>query len=236
MSDRKRLNLDAYIKIEQERISRSRVLLHGIRFTLDKEILQRIKQAKQMGYRLDISRPLLTDLRYVSLIDSENRLQSGLAFCTYYCRGESEEALMRSVISLDGDIVNQIRSDCLERPNFCRELASAHYWLIEQLLTQLRLGALVRLNLLLSLLCWGLALLIVGAMVILALPDFLNNPWMFLVALVMVCLLEAGLQRLLRLFLPTIRRWVWRRLLLGLLSHKPRSKQITKRLLAWLVP
>jgi hypothetical protein len=175
---------------------------------------------------------LLADLRYYALIDGENYLQSGLTFYTYYQRDGSEEALIRSVISTDGDIFHQIKSDCLEHPNFCRQLACAHYWLIEQLLNQLRL----RLFLGSKLLSWGLSLLITGAIVIPYIQHLEVNPWLLLVPLLMACLLQMGLQILLRLFSPILRRWALRQILSGLLSRKPLEKKIAKGILAWLVP
>jgi hypothetical protein len=228
-SDQNDLTLAACIQVNKERITRKRVLIHGIRFNLDKDILQRIQQAQATGQQLDISRELLADLRYYALIDGESRLQSGLTFCTYYLRGGSQEALMRSVISTDGDIIHQIKSNCLERPNFCRQIASAHYWLIDQLLGHLRLGALVKLRML----SWGLSLLIVGATVIpYAKQLWLVNPWTLLAPVVMSWLL----QRLLRLLLPMIGSWALRRMLVSLVSGRFLEKRIAKGILARLVP
>jgi uncharacterized membrane protein len=226
-SNRDGLNLEPYIEIEKEKITRKRELFHGIRFNLDKDILTEIQQAQEMGGHLYISPLLLADLRYYVLTDGENRLQSGLTFCTYYRRSGSEEALMRSVILMDGDILHQIKSDCIERPNFCRQIASAHYWLIDQLLGQLRLGALLRLKWL----AWGLSLLIVAVMVIPFLSKLMLNPWLMLAPILMWWLLQLALQRLLRLFLPTIGRWAWRQLIVGLLSRKRLEKTIAKAML-----
>lgn len=232
-SDRDGLNLEPYIKVDQEKITRKRVLIHGIRFNLDKDILQKIQQAQHTGRHLHISRELLTDLRYYALLEEDNHLQSGLTFCTYYLRSGSEEALMRSVISADGDIFHQIKSDCLERPNFCRRIASAHYWLIEQLMSQLRLRTLLRLNQL----SWGLSLLIVAATVIPYIQHFMEaNPLLLLAPVLMSWLLQVGLQRLLLLLLPTVRRWALRQLLSGLLSRKALKKKMAKGIMGWLVP
>lgn len=232
-SDRNGLNLEPYITIDTERITRKRIVFHSIRFNLDKDILKKIQQAQKTGCRLYISRKLLADLRYYVLIDGENRLQSGLTFYTYYLRNDSEEALMRSVISIDGDIFHQIKSDCLERPNFCRQLVSAHYWLIDQLLSQLRLGILLRFKLL----SWGLSLLITGAIVIPNIQQLMAlNPWLVLVPVVMVLLLQRILQPLLILFLPILGRWALRKLLSGLRSRKLLEKKIAKGILGWLVP
>lgn len=230
-SDRNGLNLELYIKLDKERITRKRVVFHSIRFNLDKDILKRIQEAQQTGRRLDISRKLLADLRYYALIDGENDLQSGLTFYTYYRRKDSEEALIRSVISTDGEIFHQIKSDCLERPNFCHKLACAHYWLINQLLSQLRLRAFLRLKLL----AWGLSLLITAAMVIPYIQQLMEvNPWLLLVPVAIAWLLQMGLQLLLHLLLPLLRRWALRQLLSGLLSRRPLQKKIAKGILAWL--
>lgn len=230
----KTLNLEGYITMERERISPSRILFHGIRFNLDKDLLLQIQYAKDTNRRLEISPAFLADLRYYSLIDGENHFQSGLTFCTYYGKGKSQEALIRSVISLDGDIMQQIKRDCLENPHFYRQIAAAHYWLIEQLLTQLRIGSLVKLNLVVIILSWTIALLLMAGMVMLLISKFLNYLWMFLVAVVMTWLLQVGLQMLLRLFLPKIRRWILRRILFGFLSYQPGDKGMAKQLLVWL--
>ena len=233
VSKRKGLSLEPYIIVEKERITRKRVVFHSVRFNLDKDILKKIQQAQQTGRCLYISRKLLTDLRYYVLIDSENRLQSGLTFYTYYLRDGSEEALMRSVISMDGDIFHQIKNDCLENPKFCRRLVSAHYWLIDQLLSQLRLKELFRLKLL----SWGLSVLITGIIVIPYIQHIIAiNPWLLLTPIVMVWLLQMILRPLLLLFLPILGQWIMGKLLSGLLSRKLLEKKIAKSLLGWLVP
>lgn len=233
-SPRQNLAIASCIQIEVERISRSQVLFHGVRFTLDKESLHQIQQAQQMGDSLKLSRQLLTDLRYYALIDDENRWQSGLSFCTYYQRGNSQEALMRSVIGMDGDIIHQIQRNCLERPNFSRQISAAHYWLIEQVMRQLRFGEYVPLTGLINVFAWGLALLIALLLVIPFIPVFLNNLWMVIAVLVMVGLFYIGFRRLLYLLRPTARRWIMRRIMAGFLSSKPRSKRLAKRLLSGL--
>ena len=227
------LNLDPYIQVDKEQITRKRVLFHGIHFHLDKDILRSIQQAQETGRPLEISHQLLADLRYYALIDGESRLQSGLTFCTYYLRGGVEEALMRSVISTDGDIIHQIKSDCLERPKFCYTIASAHYWLIDQLLSQLRLRVLLKVNLL----SWALSILITAGTVIPYIQQLMqSSPWMLLTPVVMSWFLQVGLKRLLMLLLPSVGRWALRQLLARLLSQSLLDKKIAKGILAWLVP
>ncbi|MEQ8463182.1 hypothetical protein [Coleofasciculus sp. E1-EBD-02] len=231
LSPRQNLAIASCIQVEVERISRSQVLFHGVRFTLDKEILHQIQQAQQMGDSLKLSRQLLTDLRYYALIDDENRWQSGLTFCTYYQRGNSQEALMRSVIGMDGDIMHQIQRNCLERPKFSHQISAAHYWLIEQIMGQLRLGTFLPLTRLINGLALGLALLIAMLLVIPFIPVFLKTPFMLIAALVMIGLFFFGFRHLLHLLRPTANQWIIRRILGGFLSSKPGSKRFAKRLL-----
>lgn len=227
-SDRNGLNLEGYIQVDKEKITRRRMLFHGIRFHLDKDVLKQIQQAQEAGYSLEISPELLADLRYYALTNGENRLQSGLTFCTYYLRNDSQEALMRSVISIDGDIIHQIKHDCLEHPNFCRTLVAAHYWLINQLLGQLRMRAFLKLNQL----SWGLSVLIVVVTMIPYIKQLIQaSPWTLLMPVVMSWLLQVVLRRLLRSFLPIMSRWILRRVLSGLLSSKPLEKRIARGIL-----
>ena len=227
--ERRGLKLEPYIQFEQERITRSRVVFHSVRFNLDQDVLQQIQSAQEAGCRLDFSPTFLADLRYYALIDSENHLRSELTFYTYFVQDGYPEALMRSVISIDGEVWHQIKSNCLEDPDFCRQIALAHHWLINQLLSQLRLRGLVKGKRLIRVLSW----LTVVAIALLWIPLLIQvNPWLLLALLVVALLLQRVLQNLMRLRLPSISRWIWRKLLSGLLSHKPLEKKIARGILA----
>ncbi|AFZ19867.1 hypothetical protein [Allocoleopsis franciscana] len=231
--ERRVLNLEPYIQFEQERISRSRVVFHSIRFNLDQDVLQQIQSAKEVGCRLDFSPKFLADLRYYALIDAQNHLRSELTFYTYFVQGGYPEALMRSVISSDGEVLHQIKSNCLEYPEFCRQITLAHHWLINQLLSQLHLKGLVKGKLLVRVLSW----LTVVAIALLWIPLLIQiNPWLLWVMLFAALLLQRVLQNLIWLRLPSLSRWIWRKLLSGLLSHKPLDQTIAKGILARLVP
>ncbi len=224
-----RFNLDPHIAIERERIARSQVLFHSVSFHLDKDILAEIQLARETGRPASISGQLLTDLRVWALLGQENRPTSSLVFSTYYQDGETAEALMRSTISPDGDILNQIRADCLERPDFCDDIAAAHYWLIAQLLGQLRLGAIRRF----SWLPWGLAVLIVAVGVLPFIGPLVQvSPWLLLVPVALVGLLQFVLRPLLVWLFPTLGCWQPRQLLSGLLSRQGWRRAIARRILA----
>ncbi|NET05651.1 MAG: hypothetical protein F6K16_13275 [Symploca sp. SIO2B6] len=225
------LNLEQYITFDKEQVRRSWVRFHGIRFNLDQNLLKEIQQAQDIGYKLEVSRHWLAELRYYALISFGNLRQSDLTFCTYYDKGnDSQEAMMRSVISIDGDILHQIRNDCLENPDFVHQLASAHYWLIDQLLAKLRIGALLNVNRL----SWGLSGLSVASSVIPYVQNILDNPWLLLGPPVMLWLLQQGFKRLLLPILPVFSRWALRRLLASLLSSQLWEHRIARAILGWL--
>jgi hypothetical protein len=217
--ERSSINLEPYIQFEQERITRSRVVFHSVRFNLDRDVLQSIQYAKDTG-------------RY-ALVDPENRLQSDLTFYTYYLREGVPEAVMRSVISTDGEVFHQIKSDCLESPDWYRQIASAHYWLIDQLLSQLRLGAFVKVNWLFRMLSWLVAIAVALAFVPLLIEI---NPWLLLALVLMAWFLQKIIYKLLRSLLPSLSGWTVRHLLSRLLSHKPLDRKIAKGFLARLEP
>lgn len=225
------VNLEPCIQLEQEQITRSRAVIHRIRFNLDQSILQKIQYAQATGRRLEVSRQFLADLRHYALVNPENHLQSELTFCTYYRRGNSQEALMRSVISTDGEVLHQIKNDCLAQPEFGQQIASAHYWLIDQLLSQLCPRTFLPLNSLVRILSWLITAIIVLPFVPLLIEI---SPWMLLAVVLVGWLLQRILLRLLRRLMPRLSRWVLRQLLSKMLSFKSWDQKIAKGILAWL--
>jgi hypothetical protein len=116
-------------------------------FCLNSTTLPIIQQAQQAGVSLRPTANLLADLRRYSFFDASGLPQSGMTFCTYY-RDRPEtiplqtlpaggQFVTRSVISLDGDVIHQVREQSLAHPD-CFAIVSAHHWLINQLLSRLR--------------------------------------------------------------------------------------------------
>ncbi|MEC4983045.1 MAG: hypothetical protein SAJ37_05190 [Oscillatoria sp. PMC 1068.18] len=220
--------LESCIEIIKEKITRKRVVFHGVNFYLSEAYLEEIEVARKTGTKLNLSRPLLNDWRYYALFDEQNRLQSGLTFSTYYEQDNFNIPLMRSVISLDGDIFHQVAHDCLSLPDFALKISSAHYWLIEQLFVQLRLEAQNWLNWF----SWGLSLIIVAVTVLGNLEKLLPiNPITLLAPLLMSWLLEVGIKRLLLLILPRLRRWLLRQLLFETFAKSPQRKKLVLEIL-----
>ena len=133
-----------WVRVEQGELS----------FFLYEKVVNQIHQARDNGDSLPIPPKLVASLTYYLL--------SGITFYSYYHESlensQTEPTLVndtwrkvRSVVSLDGDVIQQIRKDFLQDPN-CAATTSAHYWFSDQLLRSFRPN--------LNLLAWQIALLI----------------------------------------------------------------------------
>lgn len=153
----RKANLFAYVEITQDQII----------FELNQNALRKIREAKARHYYLYIPclrkiallHHILLHTGVVNLkkrkkvdIDLLSGLKlSGLIFETHYSDKQrtqdshdfdqtttnEKQNLLRSVIAIDGDIINQIARDSLQNPYFL-EISAAHHWLTNQLLNQLR--------------------------------------------------------------------------------------------------
>ena len=133
-----------WVKVEQGEVS----------FFLYEKVVTQIHQARDNGYSLPIPSKLVASLTYYLL--------SGITFYSYY-HESLENSLteptlvndtwrkVRSVVSLDGDVIQQIRKDFLQDFN-CAATTSAHYWFSDQVLSPFRDN--------LNLLVWQIALII----------------------------------------------------------------------------
>lgn len=161
--------LDSFVEIEKEKIDevqaysdnrrqsnlyRQTFIFHGINFYLDQAKIESIQQTQLYHHRFQISLKLLWELYSYVLKQNRSNVYSGLTFSTYYSDSPQEtidrvqlrrsdrtsyQAIVRSVIYLDGQIFQQIHSDCLQNAQFAKDVTSAHYCLIESLLSQLNL-------------------------------------------------------------------------------------------------
>jgi hypothetical protein len=246
ISVKESINLDSFINFEVIKNKQGRVLFRFVWFNLDPRVLEQVLQARDNRKRLYLSRNLLAQLRYLALSDGENRdwknhCQSGLTFCSYYhpqgrLKQKSKNLVMRSVISLDGEVLHQVRRDCLENPQQCIEITTAHYWLVNQMLIQLHLKT--RIKFWLSCFSWVLALLVVTVIVISYGAKLATiNPLIILVVLVVgLWGLQIIIKYLLRLVLPLLRLWAWRQVLSFFLSAQGLKKKIARGILGRFVP
>lgn len=113
-------------------------------FYLNQSVVQAIQVARYRGERLQIPWRLVTSLQKLALFDEGNRIQSGLTFCTYLVNQQDSQQIgsrhgqfvLRTVLSADGDVINQVRRDYIQHP-YCLEIVATHHWLINQLLSTL---------------------------------------------------------------------------------------------------
>ena len=226
---KKSLVLESCIKITKQNITPKRVLFEGVCFHLNKDVVRKIAAAKINREQLYLSSSLLADWRYYALFAREGDVQSGLKFSTYYQQQNSEKLMIRSMICLDGDAINQICSDCLENQALARQILAAHYWLIEQMIVQLSVGLKYSLNLIAWLLCLPIAIAIILAKF--KLFNSLNSLY-FLALLPIVWLLQQGIKHLLPLLFKYLRHWLWEQLLFGVFSRRQRTQKIALDILA----
>jgi hypothetical protein len=225
----KSIDLGDRIRIEEVKDDRGIVIFRFVQFNLDPTSIKRILQAKRQGERLQISPSLLDRLRFLALSDGEhmdggNRWQSGLTFCTYFesAGRKSDRIAMRSVIGLDGDIINQIRADLLGNSQTSTEIASSHYWLIERLLDRLPMKKVdyTWLKTELTWWVWGISLGILAMALFLYLAKLLP-----MVVLILALLIAVGILLTFYIWQPSLRPWIWQRWLRRFLSTNESDRQ-----------
>ncbi|MEM9543932.1 MAG: hypothetical protein AAGA60_31170 [Cyanobacteria bacterium P01_E01_bin.42] len=206
------LHLERYIRFLKERRPDRRIVYHGIRFHLNDEILGQIQQARSQGRSLFIKPKFLASLRYYLLFDEYSALHCGIDVSTHYLENNSkkEETAVRSLISMDGDILYQVDRRYLERPELAIALTSAHYWLIEQLLGRLELGG----ELWLGVLSWLFSLSTIIPYII----QFLEQDRLDFLTLIGMSLLSWAIQIVCRYVLKFIMSQLWRFILKQMLS------------------
>lgn len=124
------LNLtDSLINIQQQLTSKRSVPTQ-ISFHFTESSLKAISNTRQNLKRLHLSSELLTELRYYSLLQSTS--SNSLTFITYYVQQERKIAVIKTVISFQGKISQQLCRSFLKNPQLLKDLVINHYWLIEE--------------------------------------------------------------------------------------------------------
>lgn len=222
--------LSTCIKLNTSSITQQRVVIDSVSFHLDREKLIQIRLARKKKRSLSLSPMLIADFRYYVLFDRTQCLQSELCFCTYFQERNQEEIVIKSIIAPEGKIIQQITSKYLSDREFMLTLVSTHYWLVEQMLSQLPLPGKTNrkwlvwtVNLFVSLLTGGIFWLTV-----LSRLDLIY-PLQFGLFLLLFLLVEESIRRWL---LPYLIRWWMNQLLFGLWSYRAKNKQLGWEFLA----
>ncbi|BAZ45737.1 hypothetical protein NIES4102_27630 [Chondrocystis sp. NIES-4102] len=148
--------LNSCIEINESHIHRRLTIPNQIVFRLNADLLQQIESLKAKDQQFQLEAAKLANLRYYTLINSPLEIQSNaanywqskftsierssLSFSTNYLLSEQQYlTVIRSSISLEGYIAQQIQQNLWDNPQLCQRLLNAHYWLMEQILRQLPL-------------------------------------------------------------------------------------------------
>ncbi|MDB9313639.1 hypothetical protein PN462_11060 [Spirulina sp. CS-785/01] len=224
------LYLNRNIRLLLERHNSHQSYLQAIHFYLNPETLDAIQQAKESEQRLYIPKKFLSVLRYYLFFAERNSLTLGLNVLSYYEQNQAVKPLVRSLISFDGDIVYQIDQTCLEDEALAQSLTISHYWLIEQLLTALRLAWTDWFKKL----AWIPYLLILGGVIVWDIHALQKGEfplWQIIASFLYSILGKPILAWLLQQLFVLLRRWFFRKILFGGWSQQYQFKQ---KLLNWL--
>ncbi len=219
------LHLERSIRFVKERLSPQQTVVRGLNFHLNAADLDQIQQARRQGQALHLPSRFLRDLRAYLIFPAEGTVPLTLTIATYYYASPAAdgEALIRSAIALEGDVLHQICDRCLADPELALALTSAHYWLIDQLLTRLKLDVQAAL----AYLTRGLQIVIFLACAASQLEQWLTLNWLSLLG---SALLTWGLPWLVRPLLAHLwlhlQRWLLRQMLEGVLAHRDRLRRL----------
>jgi hypothetical protein len=221
--------LDSCIHIDEERVSRRRIVPRRVRFELNREILAQIEQAQESDTKIVLSANKLTNLRYYALLACHFEERSPLLFSTNFSDGYSQNqqsvTVVRSVIDLEGKIAQQIQRDLWQNPQLLPSVIKAHHWLIGQILAQLPLKT----KNYSQKLSWALWL-VTASLATLFIWYFL--PVNYLIKL-LVTFLVFGILKIAtkNLIAAQLRRLILRQLLSGLLTNKVDRRRLGFKLL-----
>jgi hypothetical protein len=138
--------LNSCIQIKSTKISRAAAVPQQVCFHLNEQILEQIKHIQAHQTKLALSPTNLANIRHYALLNLSPAqqspfTQSGLTFTTEYSfeNYHTSVGLLKSVISLEGKISQQIQRELVANPPLLHQISQAHYWLIAEILVQLPL-------------------------------------------------------------------------------------------------
>lgn len=218
--------LNSCIYINREQISRRHIIPNGVRFYLNQDYLREIKQARTEKLKIQLSPYLLADFRYYILVERQRYIPSEITFSTYYQHNEQEVAKIKSTISVEGKVNQQICHNDWNNSQLLQEITNAHHWLIQEMLSQLPLEK----KDYSKWLSWYIGLIIT---VLITPLIFLLLNLSNLTELLLILLLLLLFQQLSKSFLIRyLRRWILSQLLFGVFSYRSKDRKIGFDLLA----
>jgi hypothetical protein len=213
------LNLtDSLISIQQQQLTSKRSVPTQVNFNFTESSLKAISDRRQNFKRLQLSSELLAELRYYSLL--QNSAANSLTFITYYVQQQQKIAVIKTVISLQGKISQQLCRSFLNNPQLLKDLVINHYWLIENVCDRLYLKYTNKSFLLTIFLSFIISLII--APLIIYFITF-GLPIKLIMLLIIFLLLYCTIRFILKKYLTS---FIWQQLLFGDLSKNTARRRL----------
>lgn len=125
-----------YISLDTDESGIGDQFTHGIVFDLTQDSLPILLAIKTQGLRLKFSRPfVLSWQRYALFHEGTDDLRRTWSFTLKY----ETQGMLQTLITRDGEIVNQVCADILPHTVLQQQLQDVHFWLMEQLMSKLAL-------------------------------------------------------------------------------------------------
>jgi hypothetical protein len=219
--------IDSFIRVQKKQIALGILIPTEINFYLTDRDLAKVIWQINHSTKLNFSPELLADLRYYSLLQNQITADFSLVFTTYYLEQPQKIAVIKSIISLQGKVSQQICRCFLDRPLLLNDLVVSHYWLITQVCDRLSL----KYNNKSFLLAWSSSLII--ALIIA--PFFfyllsLNWAIELIIVLAIFCLFYFPINLIIQKYLPT---FILQQLLFGFFSKNVARKRLGLMLLRY---
>ncbi len=190
--------IERCIRLEQEPVSEGNLLSQRISFVLNRPILAKLLEMHQQSNSIILPASFLARWRHAALFDGVNRLRTTWSFCLFY----EGQGVLKTSVAMDGRILHQVCADILPQATLYQQLSSVHYWLIQELFKGLHWrrpqGKWTRP------VAWGLAIAFFGLMTVFNLSKLLAQPVLWIPALISLYLLQWGINKILRWFLPKL--------------------------------
>jgi hypothetical protein len=219
--------IDCLISIQKKQVALGIKIPTEVDFYLtDRDLAKVIWQINHLT-KLNLSPELLADLRYYILLQNQITADFALTFTTYYVEQQQKIAVIQSVISLQGNVSQQICRRFLDRPQLLNDLVVSHYWLITQICDRLSLKYKNKS----FLLAWSFSLMITAIFAPFCFY-WLALDWAIelIIVLTIFCLVYFSINLIIQKYLPT---FILQQLLFGFFSKNVARKRLGLILLSY---
>ncbi|AFY37168.1 hypothetical protein Lepto7376_0771 [[Leptolyngbya] sp. PCC 7376] len=209
-----------YISLESEESEQGDHLVYGVAFDLTQHSLPRLLEIKAVGRRLKFSRNfVLAWQQYALFQENSGVLQRAWSFTLTY----ESQGVLQTLVTRDGEIVNQICADILPHPVLYQQLREVHLWMMDQLLGKLGLrrprGRWINAA------AWSAAITLIVILALLNAGTVLSQPLLLLPLLLAIGILKWLFDKLLRHSLLQIQGLLVKQMLWGHLAGDRHKQQ-----------